>query len=202
MNGFDKIKQRILEDARQEAERIIQSAEERAREIKEAKANEAARLKKRLTEQSMEAAREHKRRMLVSAQLEMKRKVLAAKRDMIEAVFAGVIERISGMADDQYREVIASMLLNAPLQGDEEVVFSVYDEGRLDQGFLDYVNEQLTKQGRNGRLRLSPDRGQFRAGFVLRGREVEINCSFESIVRALRADMESQVAEMLFGELS
>ncbi len=63
MNGFDKIKQRILEDARQEAERIIQSAEERAREIKEAKANEAARLKKRLTEQSMEAAREHKRRM-------------------------------------------------------------------------------------------------------------------------------------------
>jgi ATP synthase (E/31 kDa) subunit. len=61
--------------------------------------------------------------MLVSAQLEMKKKVLAVKRDMIEAVFAGVIERISRMPDDQYREVIASMLLNAPLQGDEEVLF-------------------------------------------------------------------------------
>ncbi|SFQ11791.1 V-type ATP synthase subunit E [Caldicoprobacter faecalis] len=202
MNGFDKIKQRILEDAQQEAERIIQSAEEKAREIKEAKANEVGKLKKRLTEQNMEAAREHKRRMLVSAQLEMKKKVLAAKRDMIEAVFRGVIERISSMADDQYREVIASMLLNAPLQGDEEVVFSVYDQYRLDQGFLDYVNEQLKKQGRKGQLRLAPDRGQFKAGFVLRGHEVEINSSFEAIVRALRIEMEPQVAEMLFGELA
>ncbi|MFS8500255.1 MAG: V-type ATP synthase subunit E family protein [Caldicoprobacter sp.] len=202
MDGIDKIKQRILEDARQEAERIIKSAEEKAEEIKKAKADEAGRLKKRLTEQNIEAAREHKRRMLVSAQLEMKKKVLAVKRDMIEAVFAGVIERISRMPDDQYREVIASMLLNAPLQGDEEVLFSVYDEHRLDQNFLDYINEQLKKQGRNGRLRLSPDRGQFKAGFILRGHKVEINCSFEAIVRALRAEMESQVAEMLFGELS
>ncbi len=202
MNGFDKIKQRILEDAQREADRIIQSAEEKAKEIREAKANEADRLKKRLTEQNMEAAREHKRRMLVSAQLEMKKKVLAAKRDMMEAVFKGVVERISGMEDNQYRELIASMLLNAPLQGDEEVVFSVYDEYRLDQGFLDYVNEQLKRQGRKGQLHLAPDRGQFKAGFIVRGHEVEINSSFEAIVRALRAELESQVAEMLFGELS
>ncbi|MBM7582435.1 V/A-type H+-transporting ATPase subunit E [Caldicoprobacter guelmensis] len=202
MNGFDNIKQRIMEDARQEAERIIQSAEGKAREIKEAKATEAGKLKKRLTEQNMEAAREHKRRLLVSAQLEIKKKVLAAKRDMIEAVFKGVIERISGMADDQYRGVIASMLLNAPIQGDEEVVFSVYDQYRLDQSFLDYVNEQLKKQGRKGELRLAPDRGQFKAGFVLRRHGIEINASFEAIVRALRVDVEPQVAEILFGELA
>lgn len=202
MNGFDNIKHRILEDARQEAERIIQSAEEKAQEIKQAKADEASRLKQRLTEQSMEAARERRRRMLVSAQLEMNKKLLAVKRDMIEAVFTGAIDRISGMADDQYRELIASMLLNAPIQGDEEVVFSVHDENRLDQSFLDYVNKKLHKQGRKGKLRLAPDRGQFKAGFVLRGQKVEINSSIDAIVRALRTEMESQVAAMLFGELS
>ena len=120
----------------------------------------------------------------------------------MNAVFSGVIDRIQNMPDDEYREVIASALLNLPLRGDEEVVFSTYDEHRLDQSFLDQVNELLSKQGRKGRLRLAPDRGQFRAGFILRTEGIEINNTFESVVKTLRDEMEPQVADILFGGLS
>ncbi|MGI6189384.1 MAG: V-type ATP synthase subunit E, partial [Caldicoprobacteraceae bacterium] len=163
---------------------------------------EAGRLKKQLTKENLEAAREHKKRILTVAQLEMRKKVLAAKQEMMDAVFSGTIDRIKNMPDDEYRKVIASALLNLPIEGDEEVVFSVYDEHRLDQKFLDQVNELLSKQGRKGCLRLAPDRGQFRAGFILRTGGIEINNSFEAVIKTLRDEMEPQVADILFGGLS
>ncbi|NLW00013.1 MAG: hypothetical protein GX041_02310 [Clostridiales bacterium] len=202
MTGIEKIKQRILEDAQKEADEIIKAAQDKAQGLKENKEAEAGRLKKQLTKENLEAAREHKKRILTVAQLEMRKKVLAAKQEMMDAVFSGTIDRIKNMPDDEYRKVIASALLNLPIEGDEEVVFSVYDEHRLDQKFLDQVNELLSKQGRKGCLRLAPDRGQFRAGFILRTGGIEINNSFEAVIKTLRDEMEPQVADILFGGLS
>ena len=159
MTGIEKIKQRILEDAQKEADEIIKAAQDKAQGLKKNKEAEAGRLKKQLTKENLEAAREHKKRILTVAQLEMRKKVLAAKQEMMDAVFSGTIDRIKNMPDDEYRKVIASALLNLPIEGDEEVVFSVYDEHRLDQKFLDQVNELLSKQGGKGCLRLAPDRG-------------------------------------------
>ncbi|NLX70481.1 MAG: hypothetical protein GX024_06245 [Clostridiales bacterium] len=202
MTGIEKIKQRILEEAQNEADEIIKAAQEKAQGVKEAKEAEAGRLKKQLTKENMELAREHKRRMLTAAHLEMRKKVLAAKQEIMNEVFNGVIERIQDMPDDEYREIIASALLDLPLRGDEEVVFSVYDEHRLDQTFLDQVNELLNNQGIKGQLKLAPDRAQFKAGFVIRTRGMEINNSFESVVNTLRAEMEPQVAGVLFSGFS
>jgi len=198
MTGIDRIKQRILEDAQKEADLIVQTAQHKADALKAAKAGEAGKLKKRLTEENMEAAREHKRRLLTVAQLEMRKKVLAAKQEMIDAVFMGVLQRIESMPDDEYKDIIMSMLLASPLYGDEEVVFSACDPHNLDQGFLNKVNEMLAKDGRKGQLRLSSDRGQFKAGFILRREGVEINSTFESILGTLRNDMEPLLAEILF----
>jgi V/A-type H+-transporting ATPase subunit E len=128
----------------------------------------------------------------------MRKKVLAAKQEMIDAVFMGVLQRIESMPDDEYKDIIMSMLLASPLYGDEEVVFSACDPHNLDQGFLNKVNEMLVKDGRKGQLRLSSDRGQFKAGFILRREGVEINSTFESILGTLRNDMEPLLAEILF----
>ncbi|NLO82556.1 MAG: hypothetical protein GX094_05805 [Clostridiales bacterium] len=202
MAGIEKIKQRIIEDAQREADEIIQAARDKAKGLKEQKEAEAGRLKKQLTKESMELAREHKKRMLTIARLEMRKKVLAAKQEMMNAVFNGVIDRIQNMPDEEYRKVIVSALLNLPLRGDEEIVVSAHDEHRLDQSFLDEVNELLNKQGRKGGLRLAPDRGQFRTGFILRTGGIEINNTFESIVKTVRDELEPQVADILFGGLS
>lgn len=200
VGGIDRIKEQILEDANAEAERIIAEAEDRVRILKEKKAEEAGNLKKRLAEESNLKAQERKRRMLTAAKLEMKKSILAVKQEMINKVLEETLKAIEQMPAAEYRQVIVNMLMKTVVSGEETVIFSEKDRDRLDAGFLAGVNIKLTEQGKKGELKLAPQRGQFSSGFVLVSGGLEINNSFESIIRMSRNEMESEIAEILFGE--
>jgi V/A-type H+-transporting ATPase subunit E len=200
VGGIDRIKEQILEDAQVDAERIITEAEDRARALKEKKAEEAGNLRQRLIEESSLKAQERKRRMLTAANLEMKKNILAVKQEMINKVLEEALNAIEQMPVAEYRSIIAEMLMDTVISGDETVVFSERDQDRLDAGFLAGVNIKLREQGKKGELKLAPQRGRFRSGFVLVYGGLEINNSFESIIRMSRNELESEVAEILFGE--
>ena len=199
MNGIDRISQRILDDARAEATRIVEEAQERARSLKEKKTLQAEKNNEKLYKESMEKARERKRRMLAVAELEMRKDILSVKQQMIDEAMEGVKQAIMEMPKDEYRQIVSDMLIEYA-EGDEEVFFSKADEGRLDQILLDEVNDILKGQGKKGQLRLSPDRGSFDGGFILKSGGMEINGSFGSIIRMSRDDVEARLAEILFGE--
>ncbi len=201
MTGFERIKQRILQEAREEAEKIIEAAEDRSRELKGRKLEEANRLKAQFDKENEKRALEHKERLIAAAQLDMKKRVLAVKQEMIEAVFQGVMDRIREMPRDEYRKLIAATLANSSLQGDEEIIFSSYDDSKLDQGFLNEVNALFKEQGKKGQLKLAAEKGDFKAGFIAKTKGMEINSSFDAILNTVRDEMEPQVAEILFSEL-
>ena len=199
MYGIDRISQRILEDAQAEAARIIEEAEERARSIKDRKTKEVEKSNQKLHEDNMAKAQDRKRRMLSAAELEMKKEVLAAKQQMIDEAMEKAKQAIMDMPKDEYRRVISKMLLESA-QGHEEVVFSAADEKRLDQSLIDQVNQELKQQGKRGELSLSPERGEFEGGFILRSGGMEINNTFGAILRMSRNHLEARLAEILFGK--
>ena len=198
--GIDRIKEQIIENARADAERIIAEAEDKAHALKEKKAEEAEIIKRRFLEESSLKAQERKRRMLTAANLEMKKDVLAVKQEMIDRVFEETLNVIEQMPVAEYRGVIADMLIDAVVSGDETVIFSERDQDRLDAGFLAGVNIKLKEQGKKGELKLAPERGHFRSGFVLVSGGLELNNTFESIIRMRRNELEAEIAEILFGE--
>jgi len=200
VGGIERIKEQIIEDARAYAEKIIAEAEDKVRSLKEKKAEEAGNLRQKLIEESSLKAQERKRRMLTAASLELKKDILAVKQEMIDKVFEEALNAIEKMPVAEYRSVIADMLIDAVVSGDETVIFSERDLGRLDAGFLAGVNIKLKEQGKKGELKLASERGRFRSGFVLVSGGLELNNTFESIIRMRRNELESEIAEILFGE--
>lgn len=199
MNGIDRISERILKDARDEATRIVEEAQERARSLKDKKVEQTNKDNERLYRESADKAQERKRRMLAVAELEMRKEILSVKQQTIDEAMDRVNEVIMEMPRDEYRKVVSHMLLESA-QGDEEVFFSTSDEERLDQGLIDEVNRKLLEAGKKGELRLSPERGAFQGGFILKSGGMEINNTFEAIIRTGRDEVESDLARILFGE--
>ncbi|NLI60875.1 MAG: V-type ATP synthase subunit E [Clostridiales bacterium] len=199
MNGIDRISQRILDDAQAKAAQIIEEARQRARSIKDKKTEEAEKNNQKIHKNNKAKAQERRQRMLGAAELEMRKEVLASKQQMIDEVMEKTKEAIMDMPRGEYGKIVSNMLLESA-QGHEEVIFSVSDEGRLDQSLIDKVNKMLKGQGKRGELKLAPERGEFDGGFILRSGGMEINNTFGAILRMNRNHLEARLAEILFGK--
>lgn len=199
MNGIDRISQRILDDAQAKAAQIIEEARQRARSIKDKKTEEAEKNNQKIHKNNKAKAQERRQRMLGAAELEMRKEVLASKQQMIDEVMEKTKEAIMDMPRGEYGKIVSNMLLESA-QGHEEVIFSVADEGRLDQSLIDEVNKMLKGQGKRGELKLAPERGEFDGGFILRSGGMEINNTFGAILRMNRNHLEARLAEILFGK--
>jgi V/A-type H+-transporting ATPase subunit E len=62
------------------------------------------------------------------------------------------------------------------------------------------VNDALRAAGKSGNLRLSDETRRFSGGVVLVGKNVELNCTFDSTLKLIRDDIEPEVAAILFGQ--
>lgn len=198
MDGLERIKERILEDARNEAARILADADKRASEIKsarEAKANEAA---AKIIAEYEARAQDISSRMVSAAQLDMRKKVLAVKQDMIDKAFDACLEALESMPAKEYRAMLEDMLTKAAKTGDEEVVLSQKEAARLGDDFISAVNVRLTSLGKKGELKYTVEADLVSSGFILKKGGVEINSTFPALLRVVREELEPRVAEILF----
>lgn len=198
MNGLDRIGDKIIEEANLEAAKIIEEAEKKALEIKNQAVAKAEAERSKIDSQYREKQDELKRRLLSNANLDMRKRVLDTKQRMIDRAFDECLNKVSGMPVEDYRSLIKDMLLQSVVTGDEEVIFSKQDDERLDSYIITEVNDQLKAMGKKGALLLSQEKGEFKAGFILRSGGMEINSTFESLLRMIRQEIEPQVAEILF----
>ncbi|MBE3102555.1 MAG: hypothetical protein IMZ47_09860, partial [Firmicutes bacterium] len=97
INGIDKIKERILEDAKLEAKKIIEDANIKIDEVKKNSEAKAATIKEKLNKDYEVKKSDLKRRMLSVAQLDMRKDTLQVKQSMIDKVFAQCLKTVSEM---------------------------------------------------------------------------------------------------------
>ncbi len=179
----------IEEEGRLKRQEIVARAESQAKEIGERILNEASR--------KVELDR---RQSTVSAELEHRKEILTEKQKLLEDCFQAALEELVSLPAAEYQSLIRRMLLNLATTGDERVLVSPQDEKKIDQSFIEQVNEELKKTGRHGRLRLDGTSPDVRGGFILRTEDVEVDCSFGTLLRQLREESQSQVAAILFGD--
>ena len=118
------------------------------------------------------------------------------ERQVVEMAFAGAVRRLKALPADQYRAWMMHLALKAA-QGGETAVVGLQD-AVLDADFWAQVNQELVRQGRPGGIALSPERQQSAGGFVLvDARGVEIDCTFEAMLRNARPQLETQVVGIL-----
>ncbi len=198
MAGVDKIKEKILQDAELKSNEILEKARLQAKEVLE-KANQKAALRvKEISQKSTHDISEKKRIINSIVELEMRKDILAAKQQSIETVFDKVLERMNNFDDSKYEQVVFDMLMATVESGEEEVVMSEVRRKKLSADFINKANKALEAAGKKGMIKISDETRNISGGFILKGQGVEINNSFEAVIRLYRDEIEPKVAEIFF----
>ena len=195
MNGIEKITGLIQSEAQAEIDAVLSQAREESARIA---ARYETQVKAETTEmdgRSERAAAEREERLVSAAQMEARKAALAAKQEMVEKAYALALEKLCAMPEAQYTEVLATLLVRASSTGREEVILSEKDRKEVGQAAVAKANKDGGKQ-----LTLSKETLSIPGGFILKDQNVEVNCTFDTLVRLQKAETAGMVAKKLFPE--
>jgi len=189
---------KILADAQAEAERITGEAEEKE-SLEQAKLTSQLQEYKRQTEILADrAGKDEKSHILAAARMGIAGELLAEKRKILDEVFELARRQLKSLPDDEYGKLITKLMLGAVETGDEEVILDK-NENRIDQQFINMVNQQLYSS-KKGNLRLSEEEQDIEGGFILRRGRIKTNVSFDVLLDRARKELEIELAKELFGK--
>lgn len=221
MNGLERITEKILAEAREEADRILSSAEAECARIREEYAVRAEEIRARL---SLEAEREGTdmiEQAKATAANKKRNLLLATKSQLIDEVFALALTQICGQEGEKYVDILAGLLSTAlveqveaeeisrTLYGEEEamapdsyeILLSARDMERYGKDVLDAVRKKLASRldkATLDKLVLSKQVLNASGSLVLRCGNIEANCSLPLLFTQLREELEAEVSHALF----
>ncbi len=198
MTGTERIKSKILEDAKAKAVVTEEQARQEAKEIMDKALADAAWKKDILLKKAETEGIEAYRRIISNAGLDGRKEVLKTRQDMVEAAFKKAMEKVVSMPDSEYQKFLEDMVVTAATKGSGEIMLSERDLKRIDKKFISNINTRLEKSGINGKLTLSKETIQAAGGFKLKSGDVEINSTLEIIFEMIRPACEGDVVKVLF----
>lgn len=198
MSGTEKIIGKILEDARLQAEANLNRAKEEAANIIKSASDDAEAKKKQIIEKAELEAVEVKKRLIAVAELEARKQKLQAKQEVVDEAFDLALQKLNNLPDIEYQSILVEMISNSIQTGKEEVLLSESDKKRLSPGFIEELNKKLADKGVSANLKISDEHRNINGGFILKSGDIEINNSFEAIIRMNRDDIETEVIKALF----
>jgi len=188
---------KILSDAESEAGKIKREAKEKA-EAEQSKFDaELAEFKKQTEVLAKKAGEEKKAHLLAAARMDIAQEYLREKRDILNEVFEKARSELVNLGDKEYLDFMSKLIHKAVETGDEEVLVDKAEK-RVDHEFIKQINHELGI-GYKGNLRLSEERLNIGAGFVLRRGRIKNNASLDVLLSGARNEMEIELAKELFG---
>lgn len=196
--GAEKIIEKIIADAEEKAREITSDAQAEAGRIVAA-ANEAAAKKKEksLAEGEKEAVLT-KQRIVSSAHMEAKKLLLQARQDLLSEAFAAALDKIKNMDNAQFERLMTDLMVNLIETGDETVIINEADKKRLSPDFIYYVNRTVAKEQVPCNVTMSDEARDIPSGFILKRGDVEINATFEALLRQKKDALSAEVVKILF----
>ena len=195
--NIDAILKKIADDARLDAESLASAAREKAAAMQAAFEDAQKQKQESAIEHAHLEAAQQRDRMLRMASLESRKKLLELKRKLIDQAFSRALEKMLSMPKEQAQAFHLKLLVNSA-QGNETLFIAQEDASLFDEKFMTQANEALIQAGKPGALRVSNQYRPLRGGFVLLLGGMEANCSYESLLRAARNQMEGDIASILF----
>jgi len=188
---------KILADAGAEAEKIKTQAQEK-QSAEQAKLDEQLRQHQKQTDAlARKAAEDEKSHLLAAARMQIAKELLTEKRKILDEVFEQTRRQLLKLPDDQYRRLMADLIVSAVETGNEEVILD-RDENRIDQELINQVNRRLAGNNK-GNLKLTEQRQELGGGFILKRGKIRANVSFEVLISQARRELEIELAKELFG---
>ena len=186
--ALDDILKKIDENASLKAKDIESKARQEAQDIIANAQAQAEQLSLKIIKQESARIAGISQRNIVSARLKSKGELLESKRAKVDACFDKALEGLIHLEDGLYRRLIGEMLSAINFKGKAEVVFSHNDKSRIRADFVHGINPEFTVAFSD----------ELRDGFILKGKGVRFDNSFEKILASRHQVLEPEVAKILF----
>lgn len=185
----EAIVERILSDARAEAQSILEEAEAKAEAVR-AEARKRAEVEELANEMEVKTkAKDIFDGKSASARLDGAKALLGEKRRVIDAVYSLALEKLSGSAKTGSLRFAESLLQEHAETGDE-VVFSPDYRYKADVAKLPVVKEK--------KLKVSPKEADIAGGFVLQGKNSDKDLSYSTLLALDREENQAELAAKIF----
>jgi len=195
MTGIDKICERISGQADEVCREILSRAEEEVLSVRAECSRIAAEESEAIVTRGKAQATEREARLSGVAELEAKKLHLKTKQSMIDGAFAEALSALCAFPDDRRTKLLASLAAKGAVTGNERVICTKADRDTIGAAVVKAANELL---GAKGNLTLAEETLTAKGGVILAAGTIEINCTFETILRQMHDDLSGEVAEILF----
>jgi V/A-type H+-transporting ATPase subunit E len=196
--ALDDIVDRILADARAQAELVLADAARQAGEILAAgKAEAGARTEAALAQAAGELEAEKNNR-LAGVRLAARASVLALRRQLVDEVFSQVEQDLTRRPPEEYAAFLAALVPAEAARDAAAVVLGRDDLARLGPGFPGLVASALSRRHPAWGTVISRDPGDFAAGLHVSTPRSVHDLSLETLLAERREQWEIAVARILF----
>jgi len=192
----EQVIDKILSDAGAEAKKMADQADGKTAADQADHERRLSEYKQQTKVLARDAAKDEKAHILAGGRMEIAKEYLAEKRKILDEVFLNASDQIQNLPDDQYRKLMARLMIEAIETGDEEVVVDNNDT-RIDLEFIKQVNRKLGP-GYQGNLRLAQAKQDIGGGFILKRGKISTNVSIAVLIDQARKNLEIELAAQLF----
>lgn len=191
--GDNKIREKILKDAKKDAEKIINEAKIKAEEIlKEAK-KRVKEIEKETEALASEAKRKEMERRLSEARMENRKTLLQEKRRILDSVFEEVKKRLLSLKKSEYINFVARLIKEEMTEDNLAFILAEGDVKRFGKGIFHEILKKL-----NFKDNTTFKTGIFDGGCILKKEEYEFNATVDTILDRVKERLESELAKTLF----
>ncbi|MBN1806558.1 MAG: hypothetical protein JW837_15020 [Sedimentisphaerales bacterium] len=192
----EQVVQKILADARAEADMIKKQADKKEADEHAKLSGQLDEYRNQTTTLARQAGDDEKSHILATARMNIAKEYLAEKRKILNEVFEQARQQLQNLPDEEYKGLIKKLLLAAIETGDEKIIVDT-NESRINHDFIKYLNRELGP-GYKGNLKLSDDKQNIGAGFILSRGKVKTNVSIGVLLGQARKELEIQLGKELF----
>lgn len=196
--AVEQVIEKILSDAKAEAEKIIKEADEQINSEAENLDNQLKDYKKQTGSMAKTAAEEKEARILADARMQIAKQMLTEKREILDNIFEDAEKQLKKLPDEEYKNLMTKLMLKAVQTGTEEVVIGK-NETRIDADFINRINSRLQKENnKKAELKLSDKKQDIAGGFILKRDKIKTNLSVNVLLEQAKRDLEIELAKDLF----
>jgi V/A-type H+/Na+-transporting ATPase subunit E len=192
------IKDKIIEDARNEKEKIIKEAQEKIENMKNQAQKESNAIKNQIMERYKQEANLKEKKIITEARLEAKKDILSEKQAFIDKIFQEAMKRIEKLDDREYAKLMEKLILENVEHGDEEIYIGNQERKLINQDFLNGINKKIKDQGKKGELKFSKKHLPIKGGIIIGTDEIRKNASLEILLEKIKEDIETRLNQFLF----
>jgi len=199
--ALEDIVRNIKVKATQEGKRIKEETDKEGEELIKKAREQADKVKTRILYQLENQAKDEKRKLVIKTRSEERKKLLIHKRKLMDEAFRQAEQKLSSLEKAEYLSLIKRSLISNIDSGEEEIIVSPRDGEWMEGNFIKDLRKSLKEAGTNDEVTLSPELEPQKRGFILKKKDVQINCTFSNLFLSLRDELEIEVARRLFQKM-